>query len=161
MGRWSRSRPAIEPEPATPAGVAPRAPAEPRARHESGVPATVRAVLNLNLAVRVLLELAGVVALWLVGWGASDALPVRLLAAFALSGALVVAWGLVVAPKAHNAIPQRTRMLIGTALLLAAAGLWALAGQPVWAAVFAVVNVVNTAALLALGAAEEVHGAGR
>jgi hypothetical protein len=116
-------------------------------------------VAALNLALRFLLELAGIVALWFVGWGVSDSLPVRLVAAFGLAGALVVAWALVVAPKASNRIPQGTRMLIGTGLLLAVAGLLALSGQVVAAAVLAVLNVVNTGAVFALGGPEAVTDA--
>jgi hypothetical protein len=118
-------------------------------------------VVAINLALRFLLELAGIVALWVVGWGISTAAPVRLLAAFGLAGALVVAWALVVAPKASNPLPQGTRMLIGTGLLLLVAVVLAVAGQPVAAAVFAVVNVVNTGAVFALGGPEAVSIANR
>jgi hypothetical protein len=81
----------------------------------------------------------------------SESLPVRLAAALLAPAVLVVAWGLVVAPRARNAIPQTTRMLIGTVLLLGCAGFLALAGHVGLAAAFAVVNVVNTAVLLAIG----------
>jgi hypothetical protein len=118
-------------------------------------------VAALNLALRFLLELAGIVALWVVGWGVSSVLPVQLLAAFGLAGALVVAWAFVVAPKAANRIPQATRMLIGTGLLLVVAALLALTGQVVAAAVFAVLNLVNTGAVFALGGPEAVTDADR
>lgn len=115
----------------------------------------------LNLALRFLLELAGIVALWFVGWQASDVLPLRLLAAFGGAGLLVALWAVVVAPKAANRIPQTTRMLIGTALLLGCAGVLALAGQAVLAGAFAVLNVVNTIVLLAMGGPRGVLDADR
>ncbi len=106
---------------------------------------------SLNLALRFLLELCGIVALAACGWSVSEALPVRLAAAVVAPGVLIVAWGLVVAPKSRNAVSQTARMLIGTVLLLGSAGALALAGQPAIAAAFAAVNVVNTTLLLALG----------
>jgi hypothetical protein len=112
----------------------------------------------LNLALRFLLELAGIVTLWFVGWQASDLLALRLLAAFGAAALLALAWAVVVAPKAANPIPQTTRMLIGTVLLLACAAILALSGHPLPAAAFAVVNIVNTIALLVTGGpAESPH----
>jgi hypothetical protein len=118
-------------------------------------------MVSLNLALRFLLELFGIAALAAWGWSVSDAVPVRLAGAVIAPAILVVAWALVVAPKAHNAIPQTARMLAGTVLLLACAGLLAAAGHPVPAVAFAAVNVANTALLLALGGPEGVPDADR
>lgn len=115
----------------------------------------------LNLTLRFLLELCGIAALAAWGWSVSDVLPVRLAAALLAPALLIAAWAVVVAPKARNAVPQATRMLIGTVLLLVCAGLLALAGQALLGALFAVVNLVNTGLLLALGGPEGVLHADR
>ena len=115
----------------------------------------------LNFALRFLLELCGIAALAAWGWSVSDALPVRLAAAIVAPGALVVAWALVVAPKASNAIPQTARMLIGTVLLLGCAGALALAGHIGPALAFALVNVANTLVLLVTGGPKEAMDADR
>jgi hypothetical protein len=59
-------------------------------------------------------------------------------------------WALVVAPKANNAIPQELRVVIGSMLLLVAAGGLALAGHPPAAGAFAMAIVLNTLLLFAL-----------
>jgi hypothetical protein len=115
----------------------------------------------LNLGLRFLLELCGIAALAAWGWSVSDALPLRLAAAVLAPAVLIVVWALVVAPRARNPVPQTSRMLIGTVLLLACAGLLAVAGHPGLAAVFAAANIANTALLLALGGPEGVLDADR
>lgn len=105
-----------------------------------------------NLAARFLLELAAVAALAWSGYHATDESLLRWLAAVAVPVVLVVIWAFVVAPKADNPIPQTTRMLIGSALLLVTAGALSLTGQPVAAIVFAALVVLNTVVLLATGA---------
>ena len=104
-----------------------------------------------NLALRFVLELAGVAALGYWGWQTTDAFPQRLLLAVLAGGALVVVWALVVAPKASNAIPQDVRMLIGTGLLLVAAAALAVAGNPVAGLVLGILVVVNQVLVLVLG----------
>jgi hypothetical protein len=115
----------------------------------------------LNLVLRFLLELCGIAALAWWGWTSGGGGPAGAVLALVAAGVLVVAWALVVAPKASNAIPQRTRMLIGTGLLLGCAALLAIAGQPGAAAVFAVVDVANTIWLLLAGGPEEILHADR
>ena len=89
------------------------------------------------------------------GWRAGEALPLRLVLAIGVPLALVVAWSMVVAPGADNPIPQTGRMLIGTALLLLAAGALAVAGQPrKLAVIFALLIVVNPVLLLIAGSTE-------
>jgi hypothetical protein len=115
----------------------------------------------LNLGLRFLLELCGIAALAAWGWSVSDALPLRLAAAVLAPAVLIVVWALVVAPRARNPVPQTSRMLIGTVLLLACAGLLAVAGPVGLAAAFAAANIANTALLLALGGPEGVLDADR
>ena len=104
----------------------------------------------LNLVLRFLLELGGLVSLAYLGWRSGGALPIRLVLAIGLPLGLVVAWGLVVAPGAHNPIPQTARTMVGTALLLAAAVVLAAAGQPQLAVIFAMLVVVNQVLLYVL-----------
>jgi Protein of unknown function (DUF2568) len=106
---------------------------------------------SLNLALRFILELCGIAALATWGWSAADSLPARLLLAAGTPALLITAWALVIAPGATNPIPQVPRMLLGSGLLLLAAGALALAGHPGIAAVFAALVVANTALLLVLG----------
>jgi Protein of unknown function (DUF2568) len=115
---------------------------------------TVMAVAAANLAVRLLLELAAIGALAYWGWHVSDSLPVRVVVTIVAAGTLVVAWALVVAPKASNPIPQDVRMLIGTALLLVAAGALAITGQQRLALVLAGLVIVNQVLLLVLEGGE-------
>ena len=105
-----------------------------------------------NLALRFLLELAGLAALGLSGFQLFDG-PARWAAAVAAPAALALVWMLVIAPKASNGLPSSVRELIGSALLLAAAGVLALAGQPRVALVFAALVVANTVLLTVLGRA--------
>jgi Na+/melibiose symporter-like transporter len=110
----------------------------------------LRGVSGIALALRFLLELAGVAALawWGIQTGTDDV--GRAVLAIGAAGSLVVIWGLVVAPKARNRLAPRVRWLIGSGLLLVAAGaLWAV-GSTVAAALFAVLIVVDTLILLAL-----------
>jgi hypothetical protein len=114
-----------------------------------------------NLALRFLLELAGVASVaW---WGyqlSADGVP-RIALAVAAPIVFVLAWWRVVAPRAVNPIPQPTRVLIGTALLLlAAVALWS-AGQPLLAGIFAALVLVNAALMPVLGTQPHDTAGGR
>ena len=97
---------------------------------------------TINLGVRFLVELAGVVAV--AAWGL-HASPEPLVAALLGAGA---AAALIVAPNARNRIPQSRRDLVGTGLLLVAAAALSVAGQPALALVFAALVVVNQVLLI-------------
>ena len=75
---------------------------------------------------------------------------------------IVVLW-LVVAPNTANGLSQQQKDIIGTALLLGAAGALAIAGQPGLAIGFAVVVIVNAALLFVFGtdARERLSGMAR
>jgi hypothetical protein len=115
---------------------------------------TLRAMAAVNLGLRFLLELGGVAALAYWGWRTGDTLPFRLVLAIGVPLALVIAWTLIVAPGADNPLPQTARMLVGTALLLVAAGALVAAGQPQLAVIFALLIVVNQVLLLVPGGTE-------
>jgi hypothetical protein len=76
---------------------------------------------------------------------------VRVALAIGAPLALVVAWAIVVAPNARNALSQPVRAAIGTGLLLVAAGALAVAGQPAAAVVYGAAVVLNWAILATLG----------
>jgi len=108
-------------------------------------------VADLALALRFLLELVGLGTLAWWGWQAGgDVVPLRLGLAVAAPAALGLAWAFVVAPKARNRIPQTTRMVLGTVLLVGVAVIAWAAGQPGFAASFAVLVIADAALVLAL-----------
>ncbi len=104
----------------------------------------------INLAARFGLELVGVGAVGLWAAAMVDGMPARLVLGIGAGLAFVIVWALVVAPKANNGIPQDLRVVIGSMLLLVAAGGLALAGHPPAAGSFAIAIVLNTVLLFAL-----------
>lgn len=104
-----------------------------------------------NLALRFLLELAGVAAVAWWGYQLSGDGALRIVLAIAVPAVFVLAWWRVVAPRAVNPIAQPMRVLIGTALLLVAAvGLWT-ADQALLAAIYAALVLGNAALMPVLG----------
>jgi hypothetical protein len=110
---------------------------------------------TLNLVLRFLAELAGIAAVGYAGLAIAAPLPLRVMAGIGAALALAVVWGLVVAPKATNGLSQPQKDVVGTALLLVAAGALAVAGQPTLAIGFATVIVVNAALLFVFPDARE------
>ncbi len=101
----------------------------------------------LLLATRFLAELAGVVAVSL--WGSNiGGASSQLLLAIGAPASLIVAWAIVVAPRARNPLTARVRELVGSGLLLLAAGALAGAGWPLAAAAYAFVVLADQALLL-------------
>ena len=111
---------------------------------------SLRGLPGVALVLRFLLELGGVaaVAWWGIRTG-TDELS-RALLSIGAAGSLIVIWGLVVAPKARNPLAPRTRWLIGSALLLVAAGSLWVVDAALAAVVFALLVVVDTLILLGL-----------
>jgi Protein of unknown function (DUF2568) len=103
------------------------------------------------ITVRFLVELAGVGAF--AYWGLQAPIDGWARIALAIGAGLVFAvfWGRVVAPRATNRLTQQQRDVVGTAVLLLAAGALAIAGQPVLALAFAAIVVVDWLALVVLG----------
>ena len=106
-------------------------------------------ITTANLALRFVLELAGLAALAAAGFQSSEG-PVRWLVAIGAPAALALFWALVVAPGATNPIAPSVREVIGSLALLCAAGALALSGHPRLAAVFAVLIVTNNVLLAVL-----------
>lgn len=113
-------------------------------------PERISGVAGAAYALRLLLELAGLVAVaW---WGiqtGSDSLS-RAVLAIGAAALLAVSWGLVVAPRARNDLKPRTRWIVGSVLLLVAAGMLWVVGPAVLAVIFAVLIVIDTIVVLRL-----------
>ena len=103
------------------------------------------------LAIRFVVELAGIGGLAFWGWQTGPDGIGRILLAAGAAGGLIVVWSVVVAPKADNPLSQPQRDIIGTVLLLVVAGALAAAGQPTVAFVFATTVVIDWLALVVLG----------
>lgn len=101
------------------------------------------------LAIRFAAELFGVAGAAVVGASMPLGQPVPLILGVAAAAALVVFWGLVAAPKAHNRLGQGTREFVGSAALLVVAGLLAAAGQPGVATAYALVVVIDHTLIVA------------
>ena len=71
-----------------------------------------------NLTIRFIVELAGIAAFGY--WGLQVGGPALAVVAVAIA---IVVWAVVVAPKARNRLSQEQRDIVGTAILLLAAGL--------------------------------------
>ena len=114
-------------------------------------------MIAANLALRFLLELAGLASLAAVGFQLPVDGPVRWAAAAALPIGLAIVWGLVVAPNTPNGIASVHKELIGTALLVMAGVALALAGHPVAGIGLGLLVVVNQGLMLALGGTDARH----
>lgn len=104
-----------------------------------------------NLALRFVIELIGVGAFAYWGWQTGSAGLGRIALAIGAPVAFIVVWAIVVAPNATNALAQPQRDIIGTALLLLAAGALAAAGQPAAGVVFGAVVLLNWVLLIVFG----------
>jgi hypothetical protein len=104
----------------------------------------------LNDVLRFALEITGIAALAIWGWSAGGDGPLRFVLAVGAPLVLIVIWAVLIAPKSDSPLPPTPRMLVGSGLLLVAAGALWVAGHREAAAVFAVLDVVNTALYLVL-----------
>jgi hypothetical protein len=111
-----------------------------------------------NLALRFLLELAGIVAVGIWGYELASG-PLRWVLALGAPAVMIMLWARLIAPRAKIGIDQRVRIVIGSAVLLLAAGLFATTGAMTAAVAFAALIVLNTVLLFILGT--EFTAAGR
>ena len=116
-----------------------------------------------NLVLRFVLELTGIAALGYAAFQVPDNAILRVLAGISASALLIGVWAIVVAPNASNNLDQPQRDLVGTVLLLMAAGALALAGEETLALAFGALVLLNTAFLFAFGhdARAAITGMGR
>ena len=106
---------------------------------------------GLALVLRFLLELAALAALVYAGIAVVDG-PMGWLLGLGMAAAAAVAWGLFVAPRARIAVPTPARLAVEVAVFAAACSGLLAAGQPVLAAVLAIVYGLDRLALWASGA---------
>jgi hypothetical protein len=106
-------------------------------------------VTTLNLVLRFALEVSGVVAVAYVAYQAGDG-PMRWALAIGAPAVIIGLWAFVIAPGASNPIPAGTRVVLGSVVLLMAAGALYLAGLQLPAAVFAGLIAINTLLLFLL-----------
>jgi uncharacterized protein DUF2568 len=111
----------------------------------------VKVVGMVALAIRFIVELLGIAAVAYWGWQTGPEGFGRVLLAVGAAVGLIVVWAFVVAPKADNPLSQQVRDVIGTVLLLVAAGGLAAAGEPTLATVFAAVIVIDWLAIVVIG----------
>jgi hypothetical protein len=103
-----------------------------------------------NLVLRFLLELAGIVAVGIWGYELASG-PLRWLLALGAPAVMIVLWASLIAPRATIGIDRRVRIVMGTVVLLLAAGLFATTGAMPAAVAFATLIVLNTILLFFLG----------
>ena len=108
-------------------------------------------MVAINLALRFFLELAGIAALGYAGFQISSNALVRWLVAVGAPLVLIVAWALLVAPNTENGLSQPVKDVVGTVLLLSAAGALGIAGQVRYAAIFGIAVLINGLLLFVLG----------
>lgn len=109
------------------------------------------AIRALNLALRLLLELAALGALAYWGFTLARPAPVRLLAGTAAPLAMATLWGAFVAPRARARLDDPARLLLELALFAAATAALAAAAHPAWAWTFGASVLVSEALMVALG----------
>jgi hypothetical protein len=109
-------------------------------------PAAIKIVASLNLAIRFLLELAAIVAVAYWGYTVTTEWW-RWAVAIGAPAMLIAIWAVAIAPKANNLLPLPVRELLGSGVLLIAAGLLFAAGAPSASLAMAVLVVVNTVLL--------------
>jgi len=113
-------------------------------------------MVAVALALRFALELNAIAAVAIWGFWAGGGGIAGAAYAGAAIVVLVVNWAWFIAPRStRSPLPVRWRTLAGAMVMIVAAALLAVAGQPLVAVVFAVTVVVDTTALYVLGAAEQ------
>jgi hypothetical protein len=107
-------------------------------------------MVQATLALRFFLELAGIVAVGYWGYHAATGLE-RWVLAIGAPAILIVFWSMVIAPGANAPIPLHVREVVGSIVLLAAAGALYVAGAQTAALAYAGLVILNTILTLVLG----------
>jgi hypothetical protein len=71
-----------------------------------------RTLQSINLALRFVLEMVVLVALFLWGTSISDSLPLQILFGLGFPLVAIVIWGLFVAPRASRRLPDPARLVL-------------------------------------------------
>lgn len=98
----------------------------------------------LNLLLRFLLELCALYAMGYVGYHLVEGEAAKLALCIAAPIGFAILWWLFAAHKAKFPPPQPFKAIVGAVLLEVTPGVMAWAGQGLWAAVVAVLIVVNS-----------------
>ncbi len=120
-------------------------PAETPTPPEAGRAGRPSALRSANLAVRILCELALLVAVAVWGFSAGSGLATDLVLGLGAPLLAAVIWGLWVAPASRRRLPDPARLLVEVLLFAAGVVALAVAGYPMVAAGFAAVVAVNIA----------------
>jgi hypothetical protein len=107
-------------------------------------------VKAINLGLRFALELAAIAALIVFAFSLDAGTAVRVLVALATAGLFIAVWGRWCAPNSDHRLDDPARLGVEVVVFAAAAVALAAAGEPLWAAVFAGLVVINEAFLWAL-----------
>jgi hypothetical protein len=103
----------------------------------------LEAIKSLNLALRFILEMGALGAVGFWGFQLDRGAAAKWIVGIGAPLLVVIVWSLFIAPGSDNALPQTTRMWIGTAVLAACAAALMAARQPLLAGVFAAAIVAN------------------
>jgi hypothetical protein len=110
----------------------------------------VESVKSANLALRFLLELAALAALFYWGYQRGDSTAAKWALAIAAPAAMAILWWLFVAPKARIKIPSFPKFVVGIAILVVAAVALNDAGYPGLAIAFEILIAINAVLLIIL-----------
>jgi len=105
----------------------------------------------LNLGLRFLLELTALGALGFWGAQRDTGSVLRVTLAILCPLAMIVVWGLFVAPKARLGGTRAQRLVLGLVVFLIAAAAIATSGYPLLGVTFAALALVNTAVVYLTG----------
>jgi hypothetical protein len=103
------------------------------------------------LTVRFVLELCAIAAVAAWGWQVVDPVAAKVLLSIAAPAAVIVVWGMFVAPKARYPVADPLWLAIEVLVFLAATLALIGIGDAIGAVVLAVVYALDVAALFALG----------
>jgi hypothetical protein len=109
-----------------------------------------------NLVLRFIVEVLGIAALAYAGFHIPGSALVKAVAGIGAPLVLIIVWALVVAPNTSNGLQQVHKDLIGTVLLLLAAGALALTGRSALGIGFAILVGSNAALMFTFGAGSRV-----
>ena len=104
-----------------------------------------RTMRNLNLTFRFVLEIAALLALFLLGVSLSDTLVVQVVAGIGLPLLAMTIWGLFVAPKASRRLPDPPRLVLELVVFGAGVLAFVLTGNPFLGILLGTAVVINIA----------------
>ncbi len=106
---------------------------------------------SLNLAFRFSLEMLVLLALFLWGMSMSDSLPIQLLFGLGAPLGVMVAWGMLVAPKASRRLADPVRLVVELVIFSLAALAFGLAVSWILALMFGAAVLISLALMFYFG----------